>query len=304
MKRVVVIVVLIAVMTSLFTFYTSAITVDNYDINTYVVVNHEAAPSGSNIPINYYLITVQLVNNTAKWLIADTSYLTIRVTNSSQGSLISKTDINNLYNCVVISRDSGDGSGVSTYDEFLVIPNNNLVLAPNEVYNMTFTYTKGVTPGSGNSTSISSVDNPSSSVYDLEELVTLPNNQLAYLTQINNSLRDLVDAYNGVSGSSSISSSSSSINNQSNQVHSAESSYFAQNSQALANSGISNPNFEANDRSSINNGMGSVRSLFNDLWSNIGALRNIYIYALMMCLATYLLRHRPWISTSKSRREK
>lgn len=84
-------------------------------------------------------------------------------------------------------------------------------------------------------------------------------------------------------------------------AHTAEQNYFEANSQALANSGVSNPNFEASDRTNINSAIAGNKNTFGLLWNAIGAWRNVYIYAAMMTLVTYLLRHRPWASAGFSK---
>lgn len=88
-----------------------------------------------------------------------------------------------------------------------------------------------------------------------------------------------------------------------NDAHTAEQNYFESNSQALAASGISNPNFEAADRTGINSAIAGNRNQFGLLWNAIGPWRNVYIYAALMALVTYLLRHKPWISGGKRRYE-
>lgn len=115
------------------------------------------------------------------------------------------------------------------------------------------------------------------------------------LIGIDDKLQQIIDSMDDVNNTQDVQDDSDDVITNSDTVHQAEVGFYQQNQQALANSGISNPNFEATDRTSINEGMAASRNLFTTLWSNIGPLRNIYMYALMMCLATYMIRHKVWV---------
>lgn len=314
MKRVAVVVIFIAVMASLFTFNVIAATPDTF--NTYQV-----SISDNNVQIVLRATQLKTQSTGTSMLpggMESTIFITCRISNlSSIAAIINPisfnietTDvktishINSISTDLYLVKEPGYFNIVPSpdfaYERCIIVPPSTDLYFVGEICITAQLDQTGQT--------IEDIGLRGINFYDTYDSYILGHGDYPYgiannLKPIIDAIEGLTDAYNGVTGSDSISSSSSGINNQSSQVHAAESSYFTQNSQALINSGISNPNFEAADRTSINSGMGSVRSLFNDLWSNIGALRNIYIYALMMCLATYLLRHRPWIGASKSRRK-
>lgn len=121
-------------------------------------------------------------------------------------------------------------------------------------------------------------------------------NPIFPIDEINRTLKMLYDAYAQVNGVDDLSDNSNSLTEGLNNAHQAEQNYFASNSEALSNSGISNPNFEASDRTGINSAITGNKNQFGLLWNAIGAWRNIYIYAALLGLVTYLLRHKPWIS--------
>lgn len=120
------------------------------------------------------------------------------------------------------------------------------------------------------------------------------------LGRIDNNLQQFLDNYNAVNGTGDLSAGSNVLTEGLNNAHQTEQGYFEANSQALANSGISNPNFEASDRAGINSAIAGNKNTFGLLWNAIGAWRNVYIYAAMLGLVTYLLRHRPWTSASRA----
>lgn len=124
-------------------------------------------------------------------------------------------------------------------------------------------------------------------------------NPIFPLDELNRNMRSLLEAYNQVNGTGDLSDNSESLTEGLNNAHEAEQNYFEDNSQALAASGISNPNFEASDRTGINSAITGNKNQFGMLWNAIGAWRNVYIYAALMCLVTYLLRHRPWIRSGQ-----
>lgn len=119
---------------------------------------------------------------------------------------------------------------------------------------------------------------------------------------INSTLEDLYNAYSQVNGVGDLSDQSNDLTEGLKDAHQTEQNYFESNSEALSNSGISNPNFEASDRTGINSAISGNKNQFGMLWNAIGAWRNVYIYAALLCLVTYLLRHKPWISGGRRHR--
>lgn len=176
---------------------------------------------------------------------------------------------------------------------------NNTAYIPSGTYRITYVLlcvfdtemdTYGVNPG------MTMVHTFSTSSMDIAY-----NNESA-IAGINSDLHQLLLAYNSVNGTGDLSSESNSLTEGLNNAHQAEQNYFSDNSQALANSGISNPNFEASDRTGINSAITGNKNQFGMLWNAIGAWRNVYIYAALLCLVTYLLRHKPWISGGRRHR--
>lgn len=127
-------------------------------------------------------------------------------------------------------------------------------------------------------------------------------NEIFYIRSIDSNLQAFLDAYNSVNGTGGLSDNANELTEGLNNAHQAEQNYFSDNSQALAASGISNPNFEASDRIGINSAITGNKNQFGMLWNAIGAWRNVYVYAALLCLVTYLLRHKPWISGGRRHR--
>ena len=82
---------------------------------------------------------------------------------------------------------------------------------------------------------------------------------------------------------------SDSLATQSNQAHSQEQAYFNQNSQAIADTGLSNYHFSTTD----GNGVASVSVDFTNLWNALGGWTTVYIFSLTLGLALSIIKHSP-----------
>lgn len=90
------------------------------------------------------------------------------------------------------------------------------------------------------------------------------------------------------SNSSSLTNQSASTQSDISSQHSSEQSYFNQNEQALQATGISNFQFDNN----VSSGLSGITSDFALLWRAIGDWKLIYLFTLLIALATFILRHR------------
>lgn len=80
-------------------------------------------------------------------------------------------------------------------------------------------------------------------------------------------------------------------------VHNSEQSYFQQNQQNLQATGIGNFSFDSDTSS----GLYALTGDFTAFWNSLGDWKFIYIFVLMMGLATFLIRHQPVIRPDRSR---
>ena len=117
--------------------------------------------------------------------------------------------------------------------------------------------------------------------------------------EIVQTLEEILSALQSTS-SSSVSSDSSTLSNQSSSVHSQEATYYAQNSQAIQATGLSNYQFD----SSTSSGISGVRGDFNDVWNSLGGWTSVYIFSLTLGLALTILRHSPSAISSAIRRKR
>lgn len=116
---------------------------------------------------------------------------------------------------------------------------------------------------------------------------------------INNYLEDIYGALQSNNGSA-VSNDSNTLHDQSEAVHNQEATYYAQNSQAIQDTGLSNYQF---DNSTVS-GLQGVRGDFIDVWNSLGGWTSIYIFSLTLGLALTILRHSPSAISSAIRRRK
>lgn len=79
-------------------------------------------------------------------------------------------------------------------------------------------------------------------------------------------------------------------------IHSQEQSYFSQNQQALEATGIGNFEFS----SDITGGLSVVRNDFLLLWYALGDFRWIFLFTLLIALATFIIRHNPSLRANRA----
>lgn len=86
-----------------------------------------------------------------------------------------------------------------------------------------------------------------------------------------------------------LSEDSADLASQSNQAHQQEQAFFNQNSQAIANTGLSNYQFSTDN----GNGVASVSVDFTNLWNALGGWTSVYIFSMTLGLALSIIKHSP-----------
>lgn len=107
----------------------------------------------------------------------------------------------------------------------------------------------------------------------------------------------IADLYNGlVNPSSSVTNDPGDLNDNSGTVegqvetiHNQEMQYFQQNQQAIEDVGLSNFRFNQN----YVNAFSMITTQFSSLWNALSDYSLIYIFTLLLSLATYIIRHEP-----------
>ena len=87
----------------------------------------------------------------------------------------------------------------------------------------------------------------------------------------------------------SLTNQSNAIGSQSDTIHQQEEVWYNQNSQAMQSVGLSNYQYTTQQY----NGILGVTFQFEQLWTALGSWTMVYIFTLMLSLATFILRHRP-----------
>ena len=82
-------------------------------------------------------------------------------------------------------------------------------------------------------------------------------------------------------------------------VHAQEQQWYQQNSTAIESTGLSNYQFTTNQK----DGLSVAVTQFSDIWIALGDWNLIYIFTLILSLATFILRHRPTTRAQQRRRE-
>lgn len=100
---------------------------------------------------------------------------------------------------------------------------------------------------------------------------------------------DFTVIFNTSNYSSELSNQSDSIANQSDAIHNQEEIWYNQNSQAMQSVGLSNYQYSQQQY----NGILGVTFQFEQLWNALGSWTLVYIFTLMLSLATFIIRHRP-----------
>lgn len=94
---------------------------------------------------------------------------------------------------------------------------------------------------------------------------------------------------NSVNNPSDLNTDSQSVAGQVETIHNQEMQYFQQNQQAIESVGLSNFRFNQN----YVNAFSMITSQFSSLWNALSDYSLIYIFTLLLSLATYIIRHEP-----------
>lgn len=201
MKRVVMIAVIMAVITSLFAFsvyaaptmgasYTTSISSDDDNITAYAYAVYEEgvyelSSQGNQVSLPSLNISIRIVNNTNKWVIKDTDQFKLRI-NGNTG-VAQPFEFIDLVNCQITEISTSSGKV-----DISIKGDNSFVLEPNETYTLSFRFVNSA--GFTSSPSLQFFNNQFvNTAYGIEELVTLPADELAYLSSLNNQLSYLID---------------------------------------------------------------------------------------------------------------
>lgn len=139
----------------------------------------------------------------------------------------------------------------------------------------------GTTPTFGNF-DISSL-NPSVSLYD----GYVPRNEL-------DAWRHFLDAYSSTDRSD-LDQQSDDIGSTSDAIHTQEEQFFNQNSQAIAQTGLSNYRFSSDQTG----GISAVSNDFTAVFNALGGFNSVFIFSLTLALALRIIRHGPIVRSRK-----
>lgn len=111
------------------------------------------------------------------------------------------------------------------------------------------------------------------------------------IVSINNKVNEIINAYNNNSSTANnVISESSQLDNTIDTVHQQEMDFYRRNEQALQASGLSNFNYDDDVRL----GYQGILTDFDKLWKALGKWNFVYTFTLILSLATFILRHKPW----------
>lgn len=108
-----------------------------------------------------------------------------------------------------------------------------------------------------------------------------------------------ITASNLTSYSDDLISQSDDVSDLSDDIHSQEQVWYNQNSQAMESVGLSNYRYSQQQY----NGILGVTFQFEQLWNALGSWTLVYIFTLLLSLATFILRHRPTTKMQQRRDE-
>ena len=101
------------------------------------------------------------------------------------------------------------------------------------------------------------------------------------------------------SAASAVQDDSNDVSDTLDTVHSQEQQWYQQNSVAIESTGLSNYQFTNNQK----DGLLVAVTQFSDVWTALGNWNLIYIFTLILSLATFILRHRPTTRAQQRRKE-
>lgn len=111
------------------------------------------------------------------------------------------------------------------------------------------------------------------------------------LTQIHNDLQSIIDSYNANSSTASnVVNDASSTTSTIDEVHRQEEEFYLMNQSALQEVGLNNYDIDPNTRL----GYTAINSDFDKLWRSLGPWVGVYTFTLLISLASYIIRLKPW----------
>lgn len=174
---------------------------------------------------------------------------------------------------------------------------NRITLSPGMFLNSHYvihTYVISTAPLGGTGYSYSTISNVNLSGYaQCREYDGVNPSVLWNLYYVNQKLDNILTPPSNVSSNNS---TSQSVNSDMNSIHNTESSYFQANQQALEASGIGNFSFDNN----VVSGFSTVRTDFLELWYGLGDFRLIFVFTLLIALATFVIRHNPSLRANRA----
>ena len=274
-------------------------------------------------PVRFH-VSVTLRNRSSKIQVADLNNFRLSVSGFNVASSYSSSLFFDFNGITVV-----DVSGVDVYDvsynnssntamawtvDFR--DRNSLVLEPDEQRDYSFdiyipAYYRNQSPsplpavGLGATTFNSSAwgitQVPTFTAYTIEEYANIQEGWWSYLVR---SLQKIVNGnqtpYEEVeSAASAVQDDSNDVSDTLDTVHSQEQQWYQQNSAAIESTGLSNYQFTNNQK----DGLLVAVTQFSDVWTALGNWNLIYIFTLILSLATFILRHRPTTRAQQRRKE-
>lgn len=121
---------------------------------------------------------------------------------------------------------------------------------------------------------------------------------LRYIRSIHDKLYGEDDAYEAVEDSSvSVDNSASSASSSLDSIHEQEQQWYNDNDRAIAATGLSNFEYTQDQLTGISHVVGQ----WGQVWSSLGSWNTVYIFTLLLSLATFILRHEPTTKLKQKR---
>lgn len=111
------------------------------------------------------------------------------------------------------------------------------------------------------------------------------------LLQIHNDLQSIIDSYTAnSSNAANVVNDASSTTSTIDEVHRQEEEFYLMNQSALQEVGLNNYDIDPNTRL----GYTAINSDFDKLWRSLGPWVGVYTFTLLISLASYIIRLKPW----------
>lgn len=111
------------------------------------------------------------------------------------------------------------------------------------------------------------------------------------LLQIHNDLQSIIDSYTAnSSNATNVVNDASSTTSTIDEVHRQEEEFYLMNQSALQEVGLNNYDIDPNTRL----GYTAINSDFDKLWRSLGPWVGVYTFTLLISLASYIIRLKPW----------